>query len=56
MNLVKYINKNRNITCEAQNIAESVPKRTSIELFVEYPPYVTLHYQPYNLKVSSILL
>ncbi|XP_023330824.1 irregular chiasm C-roughest protein [Eurytemora carolleeae] len=40
----------RNLTCEAQNSAESIPSRATIQIHVEYAPHVTLQYQPHKLQ------
>ena len=37
---------NTSLTCEAQNSAESSPRSTSILLWVEFPPKVTLQHTP----------
>ena len=47
---MKKYHHNTTITCEAQNSAESVPQSTSIKLFVEFAPSVTLKKSPAIVK------
>ena len=39
---VKKTHHNKNVTCQAQNPAESSPNSVSIRLLVEYAPHVTI--------------
>ena len=49
-----FIQYFRNLTCEAQNSAESIPSRATIQIHVEYAPHVTLQYQPHKLQVNQL--
>lgn len=40
---VKKSHHNKNVTCQAQNPAESSPNSVSIKLLVEYAPHVTIN-------------
>ena len=50
---VKKAHHNKNITCQAQNDADTTPRSVAIKLMVEYAPHVTISMDHSPLKESE---
>ena len=51
--VVKKSDHNTNRTCQAQNLADSVPKSVSILLLVDYAPHVTIRSDTKPIKEGN---